>query len=419
MEQEQILVRKRKGVEIAKTSRILRTAKGWVVPSQSGSGAYLVTKNKFETKCECPDYELRKVKCKHVWAVEITVTATMNKEGGKTVTKTVKVSYPQNWAAYDLSQTKQKEIFMQLLADLTKGIPQPAYAFGRPKLPIGDMVFASALKVFTTFSLRRFLTDARIAKDKGYVDSVPCFASVGHFLQNPEITPVLKDLIKVSSLPLRTVETTFAIDSSGFSTSRFDRWYDFKYGREAKNRIWVKAHLMVGTKTNIVTGVEITKCYGSDTADSPQLPNLVSQTTDNFTMTEVSADKAYSSRNNLAVIEEAGAVPYIPFKEGSTDKPKTVAIWKKMWHYFQYNKEQFFEHYHKRSNIESTNHMIKSKFGDAVRSKTWVAQMNETLCKILCHNICCVIQEMHELGITPNFCVESQTPVYKGGEIKD
>ena len=48
--------------------------------------------------------------------------------------------------------------------------------------------------------------------------------------------------------------------------------------------------------------------------------------------------------------------------------------------------------------------MIKSKFGDAVRSKTEVAQVNEVLLKVLCHNIYVVIQEMFELGIEPNFC---------------
>lgn len=47
--------------------------------------------------------------------------------------------------------------------------------------------------------------------------------------------------------------------------------------------------------------------------------------------------------------------------------------------------------------------MIKAKFGDALRSKTRVAQMNEALLKVLCHNVCVVIQSMHELGITPDF----------------
>ena len=57
------------------------------------------------------------------------------------------------------------------------------------------------------------------------------------------------------------------------------------------------------------------------------------------------------------------------------------------------------KHYHKRSNVETTFSMIKSKFCDHVRSKTDVAMVNEVLCKIICHNICCVIQESYELGI--------------------
>ena len=68
-----------------------------------------------------------------------------------------------------------------------------------------------------------------------------------------------------------------------------------------------------------------------------------------------------------------------------------------------YNREEFLQHYHKRSNVETTFHMIKSKFGDSIRSKTETAQVNEVLLKILCHNICVVIQEMNELGIEANF----------------
>ena len=47
--------------------------------------------------------------------------------------------------------------------------------------------------------------------------------------------------------------------------------------------------------------------------------------------------------------------------------------------------------------------MMKRKFGDALRSKTQVAQFNEMLCKVLAHNVCCVIQSMHELGVNPDF----------------
>ena len=70
---------------------------------------------------------------------------------------------------------------------------------------------------------------------------------------------------------------------------------------------------------------------------------------------------------------------------------------------FRLTFEDFLEHYHKRSNAESSVFMIKSKFGDSVRSKTWTAQVNEVLCKVICHNLYCVIMEMHELGINPDF----------------
>ncbi len=60
----------------------------------------------------------------------------------------------------------------------------------------------------------------------------------------------------------------------------------------------------------------------------------------------------------------------------------------------------------------TTFSMIKANFGQRLLSKTPVAQMNEALCKVLCHNICCVIQSIHELVIEPTFHADMQ-PVRK------
>ncbi len=78
-----------------------------------------------------------------------------------------------------------------------------------------------------------------------------------------------------------------------------------------------------------------------------------------------------------------------------------------MWHLYQYHREEFLTHYHKRSHAESTMWMIKSKFSEHIRSKTDTAIVNESLCKVLCHNICVVISSMYELGIEPSFWAES------------
>ena len=74
-----------------------------------------------------------------------------------------------------------------------------------------------------------------------------------------------------------------------------------------------------------------------------------------------------------------------------------------MLHLFRYKQAEFLEHYHRRSNVESTFSMVKRKFGDAVRSKTDTAMINEVLCKFLCHNIAVVHQSQVEPGIVPVF----------------
>ena len=68
-----------------------------------------------------------------------------------------------------------------------------------------------------------------------------------------------------------------------------------------------------------------------------------------------------------------------------------------MYNYFQYNQEEFLEHYHKRSNVETTFHMIKSKLGDSLKSKNETAQKNELLCKLIAHNIIVLISETTDL----------------------
>jgi hypothetical protein len=200
------------------------------------------------------------------------------------------------------------------------------------------------------------------------------------------------------------LESDFAVDSSGFTTSRFVKWFDQKHGAmvQQQRREWVKAHLMVGVRTNIVTSVEISDWRDADTR---HFPSLVQDTAERFGWAEVSADKAYLSHKNLALVESVGAVPFIPFKSNTGPEhvqwPETA--WNRMYHQFAYNREEFLQRYHKRSNVETTFAMIKAKFGDAVMSKSSQGMANEVLAKVLCHNIVVVGQAIHEFGVEPHF----------------
>jgi transposase len=75
-----------------------------------------------------------------------------------------------------------------------------------------------------------------------------------------------------------------------------------------------------------------------------------------------------------------------------------------MYHLFMHRREEYMDHYHKRSNIETAYSMIKGKFGSSLRSRSDTGQINEALCKVLAHNICVLVQATHELDIEPTFC---------------
>ena len=233
----------------------------------------------------------------------------------------------------------------------------------------------------------------------GYTTRPIHFNSVLRGLDSEKVTGYLSRLITLASLPLKKIESDFAIDSSGFASSRFERWYDEKYGALRKRADWVKCHLMCGVRTNVVTAVEV----GGNAGDITHLPSLLETTAQFFDVNELSGDKAYLSRSVVKLVNEYGSTPLIPMKSDTSVKRKDDRTWKRIFSHFHYQQEDFLARYHKRSNVESTFSMIKAKFGDSVRAKTDLAMHNEVLCKVLCHNICRVIHAAYELDIVPVF----------------
>lgn len=405
-------VREQKGLEIADRANLQRSGNRWFVPSQSvtkdwsGAKYYTVKTDPAKPECTCPDYQYRQARCKHIFAVEFTIRREYATDGEtETVKETVtfKKTYHQEWSAYNQAQTLEKDQFQLLLRELCKGIGEPSQKNGRPRLPFDEMIFATTFKVYSTVSQRRFMSDLRSAHAKGYISKVPHFNSISNYLESDVLTPYLKMLIEESALPLQAIESDFAVDSSGFSASRFVQWVQAKHHNPKllEARDWVKVHLMCGVKTNVVTAVEVSDRYAGD---SPFFKPLIETTGQNFTMAQVSADKAYLSAANLQTVLDHNAMPFIPFKTNSAPAKRSKNIvWRRMYAYYTYNQEYFMQSYHKRSNVETTFSMIKAKFGDALRSKTKTAQINEALCKILAHNVCCLIQSMFELNLKPEF----------------
>ncbi len=416
MTERQLSEREIKALQIAATSKLTRKGNTWIVPSQVGHGEYKVNPDPQAPRCTCPDFEFRQAPCKHVIAVEYVMMRETTSDGRTVVTETVKVTqqtYTQDWKAYNYAQTHEKSELQALLYELCKNLPEPVQrqGKGRPPLCLSDIIFSSVTKIYSTISGRRFQTDLREAKARGYLMHLPHYNSVFKYLESEALTPYLYELITLSAAPLKSIESDFAVDSSGFSTGQFMRWLDVKYGTKEDRRQWLKLHLMCGVKTNIVTSVEVSDGYAHDYHYFKGLVNRTAET--GFKMKEVSADKAYLGAENLLTTLRRGAIPYIPFKSNSVphsnDYGPKSELWTRMYHFYSLHRAEFLQHYHKRSNVETTFHMIKAKFGQRLRSRTLTAQVNEALCKVLCHNLCVVIQSVHELGIDASFAETAAT----------
>ncbi|HEY3817056.1 MAG TPA: transposase [Polyangiaceae bacterium] len=400
--------RQEKGLALAKGKRArIRHIAGakYLVPSATeNSGGYVVDVEAEE--CSCPDHGERGVRCKHIWALFYFRQEVTTPDGNTVVTEavqTVRVTYAQNWPAYNAAQCEEKDRVQALLRMLCDGIEEPVVQkMGRPRLPIGDAIYCAAMKVYVGLSSRRASSDLRACKALGFVDHAPNFSSVCRTMERADLTPILTGLVEQSARPLSAIETSFAADSTGFATTTYSRWFDKKYGEEKRCQRWIKLHAMVGTLTNIFTAVRVTESFGTGSGDSPNFPVLVERTAaGGYDMREVSADKAYLSGPNIAAIERAGAAPFVPFKSDSTGKGSPAI--ERMWHLFSLHREDFLAHYHQRSNVEATFSAVKRKLGASLRSRTLDAQFNETLIKALCFNLSMLVHAIHELGIDPKF----------------
>jgi transposase len=86
-----------------------------------------------------------------------------------------------------------------------------------------------------------------------------------------------------------------------------------------------------------------------------------------FTIRKMSADKGYLSAENVETISYYGGQAFIAPKVTTTGG--ICGLFEKMFYYYQYRRDEFMAHCHKRSNVESVFSAVKRKLGDNVRAR--------------------------------------------------
>ena len=319
-----------------------------------------------------------------------------------------KIIEPQefSWHNYNESQTKEKALFVNILGDLSNLIIESQHNKGRKPRPMRDILFALVMKEYLNTSSRRLQSDLKLFAEAGFIDSEIPFNTLLDHMERRDLRDVLIELIEISSLPLKCIESDFAIDATGFGTSRYVTYFDVRWNKkiDRKGRVWRKCHAVCGVKTNIITSVDITE---GNVGDMTRFIPLAKDTARNFKIREFSGDKAYLAGKHFAIIKDLGGQAFIPFKKNTTassnSKSEYRSYFKQAYRFFKDHKEEYLNNYHKRSNIESAFSMIKRKFGNNVKCKKETSQDNEILAKVLAHNICVLVQEIFLNRIEINF----------------
>jgi hypothetical protein len=137
-----------------------------------------------------------------------------------------RLTYPQNWTPYNLSQTQERVLSERLLLELLSSFDDYIFKNKRSPIPMQERIYCMFAYIYCGFSSRRLISELTIAKQRGILKKVVHFNSVLNYFSHEEITPILRKLIYITSLPLKNIEDHVAVDSTGFSTSEFSRWVD-------------------------------------------------------------------------------------------------------------------------------------------------------------------------------------------------
>ena len=329
----------------------------------------------------------------------------------------------RDWRAYNAAQTQEVTDVKALLGGFSDVLNlfedrfQGPRGRGRPSFPLGHVVFAVVLKVYSGLSSRRLESPLGESVDFGYLRNVasgngvdggfvriPQFNTVCNFLRSEWLTPLLLELVTATALPLKGVEHVFAVDGTGCSTRWYDRWLDHRLAKESDRQEWVKWHLVVGVKTNMIARAAISP---GNHHDHPYFRPLVIETAKHFDVDTVVADLGYSSRSSHEVGPQLGVEVRIPFKSNTRPPSDNGSAWDADLRYFLENYDQFLVEYHLRSNVESAISTLKRIFLEKIRTESFVAQTNESLARFVGYNLRVLAREVRMRDLAVNLAEDA------------
>lgn len=178
------------------------------------------------------------------------------------------------------------------------------------------------------------------------------------------------------------------MDATGISTRQYGRWRTSRLSSKKVKRKFVKMHLSVDSKRNIILIGVSTKGWKGDHKFGLQMLRKLKRTLEKHKvdLDNVLADPYYRSRIMAKTVSRMGGKPLIKIKSSDTLRKKGVKEWVAMVKFQREAPEKFMRFYCNRVIIEGIISAVKNIFGTVVRSRKRYNQDIEVLCRMLLWN---------------------------------
>lgn len=312
----------------------------------------------------------------------------------------------------------------------SKGIVIPLlpqrYRGGRPPAPAATRAVALLAKVACGLSASEMLVQYERMIEDGVLSlrRPPNEDTLSDWMNDERLTPVLREFLRLTSLPFREREVGAIIDSSKVSQlmTAHQRTVEYDVHDQRPGADWMKAHALVGVETLVVMGVQFSGIYGQGTHDNNFLLPLVDEAVQTFSLEYLLGDKAYLSEAGVDELGKRGIRAVIPVKKrwfreekrGYNEALAHLVAW------FDRNENRdFHEVYRFRPKVECLFSVLK-RVADGycwsrgrkreVRNanEPCVAWMNELLCKFIYVNLRTTVLLEEETGVKIDYLVPSR-----------
>lgn len=291
-----------------------------------------------------------------------------------------KVAYQvQNWPEYNQALCHRGDITVWVEENtLESWYADPQVGKHGAQFLYNESAILCALTLRAIYHLplrqtRGFLTG--IFKMMGLKLDIPCYTTLCRRAKDLDV-----------QLPRSGKPAHIVIDSTGLKVFGEGEWKVRTHG-VGKRRTWRKLHLAVNPDTHEIVAHALTT---NDVHDNEVLPDLLAGVDD---LESVAADGAYDSHQSFDFIEQKGAIPLIPPREGAViaqhgnSKQPCLARDEVVRAVKKQGKKKWKREsgYSRRSLAETAMFRVKQIFGSKLRSREFSRQSTESsiMCRAL------------------------------------